>query len=61
MWRYYNGRADRWKVVKELPTDFALPTLCLEHFWSSEAALNLASLIYNLIVWFERPSGLQQQ
>jgi len=39
VWRYYNGRADCENVIKELQAGFALPTLCLEQFWASEAAL----------------------
>jgi len=38
-WRYYNGRADCENVIKELQAGFALPTLCLEQFWATEAAL----------------------
>ena len=61
MWRYYNGRATCENVIKELQAGFALPTLCLEGFWASEAALSLASLTYNLIVLFERHLGWQQK
>ena len=43
VWRYYNGRADCENVIKELQAGFALPTLCLENFWASEAALSLAT------------------
>jgi hypothetical protein len=39
----------------------ALPTLCLEEFWASEAALSLASLTYNLTVLFQRQLGWQQK
>ena len=38
-WRHYHGRADCENVIKELPAGFALPNLCLEKFWASEAAL----------------------
>lgn len=61
VWRYYNGRADCENVIKELQSGFALPTLCLEQFWASEAALSLASLTYNLIALFERHLGWQQK
>ena len=61
VWRYYNGRADCENVIKELQAGFALPTLCLEAFWASEAALSLACLTYNLIVLFERHLGWQQK
>ena len=60
-WRYYNGRADCENGIKELQASFALPTLCLESFWASEAALSLACLTYNLIVLFERHLGWQHK
>jgi hypothetical protein len=61
VWRYYNGRADCENVIKELHEGFALPTLCLESFWATEAALSLATLTYNLVVLFERHLGWQQK
>ena len=59
VWRYYNGRADCENVIKELQAGFALPTLCLESFWASEAALSLATLTCNLVVLFQRHLGWQ--
>ena len=59
VWRYYNGRADCENVIKELREGFALPTLCLEKFWASEAALSLATVTYNLSVLFQRHLGWQ--
>jgi DDE family transposase len=61
VWRYYNGRSDCENVIKELREGFALPTLCLEKFWASEAALSLATLTYNLSVLFQRHLGWQQK
>lgn len=61
VWRHYNGRADCENVIKELREGFALPTLCLEKFWSTEAALSLAALTYNLTVLFQRHLGWQQK
>lgn len=61
VWRYYNGRCDCENVIKELREGFALPTLCLEKFWASEAALSLATLTYNLTVLFQRHLGWQQK
>ena len=61
VWRYYNGRADCENVIKELQSGFALPTLCLERFWATEAALSLATLTYNLTVLFQRHLGWQQK
>ena len=60
-WRYYHGRADCEHVIKELQAGFALPTLCLESFWASEAALSLACRTDNLIVLFERQLGWQHK
>jgi hypothetical protein len=61
VWRYYNGRADCENVIKELREGFALPTLCPENFWATEAALSLAVLTYNLSVSFQRHLGWQQK
>jgi hypothetical protein len=61
VWRYDNGRADCENVIKELREGFALPTLCLEKFWSTEVALSLAALTYNLTVLFQRHLGWQQK
>ncbi len=61
VWRYSNGRSDCENVIKELREGFALPTLCLEKFWASEAALSLATLTYNLTVLFQRHLGWQQK
>ena len=61
VWRYYNGGADCENVIKELREGFALPTLCLQKFWASEAVLSLATLSYNLSVLFQRLPGGQQK
>jgi hypothetical protein len=61
VWRYYNGRADCENVIKELREGFALPTLCLNSFWATEAALSLATLTYNLTVLFQRHLGWQKK
>jgi hypothetical protein len=57
VWRRYNGRAGSENIIKELDGHFALPQLCLENFWSSEAALSLAVIAYNLCVLFQRHLG----
>ena len=61
VWRYDNGRADCENVIQELREGFALPALCLEKFWATEAALSLAALTYNLTVLFQRHLGWQQK
>ena len=57
VWREYNGRAGCEEVIKQLDADFGLPQLCLQKFWSTEAALSLAILSYNLCVLFQRRLG----
>lgn len=57
VWREYNGRAGTENVIKELAAQFGLPQLCLKKFWSTEAALSLAVLSYNLCVLFQRQLG----
>jgi hypothetical protein len=57
VWRDYNQRAGAESVIKELDAHFALPHLCLEKFWSTEAALCLAVLAYNLAILFQRHLG----
>jgi hypothetical protein len=61
VWRDYNGRADTENVIKELDASFGLPQLCLKRFWSTEAALSLAVLAYNLCILFQRDLGWQQR
>jgi Transposase DDE domain group 1 len=57
VWRQYNPRAGCEEVIKQLDADFALPKLCLKKFWSTEAALGLAILSYNLTQLFQRHLG----
>lgn len=57
VWRQYNPRAGCEEVIKQLDADFALPKLCLQKFWSTEAALSLAILSYNLTQLFQRHLG----
>lgn len=61
VWRRYNGRADSENVIKELDASFALPEICLEKFYATEAALTLAVLSYNLCILFQRHLGWTQR
>ena len=61
VWRRYNGRGDSENVFKELDASFALPQLCLEKFYATEAALCLALLSYNLCLLFQRHMGWQER
>jgi hypothetical protein len=61
VWRDYNGRAGCENIIKELDAHFGLPQLCLKRFWSTEAALSLAVLSYNLCVLFQRHLGWLEQ
>lgn len=60
-WRTYNGRAGSENIIRELNECFALPDICLEKFYATEAALSLAVLSYNLCVLFQRHLGWQQR
>jgi len=57
VWRQYNPRAGGEEVIKQLDADFALPKLCVQKFWGTEAALSLAILSYNLVQLFQRHLG----
>ena len=57
VWRQYHPRAGCEEVIKQLDADFALPKLCLQKFWGTEAALSLAILSYNLTQLFQRHLG----
>lgn len=57
VWRQYNPRAGCEEVIKQLDADFGLPKLCLKSFWSTEAALSMAILSYNLMQLFHRHLG----
>jgi Transposase DDE domain group 1 len=57
VWRRYNGRAGSENVIKELDGCFALPQICLEKFYATEAAMSLAVLTYNLCILFQRHLG----
>lgn len=61
VWRQYNGRAGSENVIKELDASFALPQICLEGFYATEAALSLAVLTYNLCILFQRHLGWTQR
>jgi hypothetical protein len=61
VWRRYHGRAGSESVIKELNQSFALPQICLEKFYATEAAMTLAVLTYNLCVLFQRHLGWQQR
>jgi hypothetical protein len=50
VWRDYNKRAGCEEVIEQRDMDFALPKLCLDKFWSTEAALSLAVFSYNFSV-----------
>lgn len=61
VWRDYNQRAGCEGVIKQLGHDFALPRLCLNSFWATEAALSLAVFSYNLCVLFQRHLGWMER
>lgn len=61
VWRRYNGRAGCENIIKELDASFALPQLCLQKFYATEAAMTLAVLSYNLCALFQRHVGWQER
>ena len=61
VWRDYNQRAGCEGVIKQLDGDFALPDLCLNSFWATEAALSLAVFSYNLCMLFQRHLGWMER
>jgi len=61
VWFRYNGRAGCENVIKELDAHYGLPQLCLQKFWSTEAALSLAILSYNLCMLFQRHLGWSER
>jgi hypothetical protein len=61
VWRRYNGRAGSENVIKELDASFALPQICLEKFYATEAAMSLAVLTYNLCLLFQKHLGWSEQ
>jgi len=61
VWRRYNGRADSENVIKELDASFALPDICLNKFYATEAALTLAVLSYNLCILLQRHLGWKER
>ena len=61
VWRRYNGRAGSENVIKELDSSFALPQICLEKFYATEAAMSLAVLTYNLCILFQRHLGWKER
>jgi hypothetical protein len=61
VWRDYNQRAGCEEVIKQLDAHFALPDLCLQKFWSTEAALSLAVFSYNLCTLFQRHLGWMER
>jgi hypothetical protein len=61
VWRRYNGRAGSENIIKELDSSFALPQICLEKFYATEAALSLAVLTYNLCLLFQKHLGWKER
>lgn len=61
VWRRYNGRADCENIIKELDASYGLPQLSLGGFYSTEAALILSVLSYNLCQLFQKHLGWQDR
>lgn len=52
VWKQCRPRANDENTLKELKEDFALGGFCMKHFYSTEAAMLIRILIYNLFVVF---------
>ena len=52
VWHLYRGRADCENRIKELKADFGLGSFVLRDFWTTEAALGVTMLAYNLMSVF---------
>jgi len=61
VWRRYNGRVGSENIIKELDACFALPQICLEKFYATEAAMSLAVLTYNLCILFQKHLGWSER
>ena len=54
VWSTYRGRADCENRIKELKYDFGADSFCMQNFWGTEAALQLAMLAFNLMSLFRQ-------
>ncbi|MEP0773397.1 MAG: IS1380 family transposase [Acidobacteriota bacterium] len=54
VWRFYNGRADSEKGIKELKQDYSVHGFCLQSFFGTEAVFRLICLLFNLMHLFKR-------
>src|SRR4030043_355818 len=52
VWKMCRPRANDKNTIKELKEDFALGGFSIKHFYSTEAAMLIRVLIYNLFVLF---------
>jgi hypothetical protein len=52
VWKMCRPRANDENTIKELKEDFALGGFSMKHFYSTEAAMIIRALIYNLFVLF---------
>ena len=54
LWRFYNGRAEVERIIRELKGDYPLGKIPTRHFFANEAYFHLLLLAYNLVNWFKR-------
>jgi len=58
IWRDYNQRARMEQRIEELKSDLAADDFCLKEFFATEAAFLSILMLFNLLVEFQRASGM---
>jgi hypothetical protein len=58
IWRDYNQRACMEQRIEELKSDLAADDFCLKEFFATEAAFLSILMLFNLLVEFQRASGM---
>lgn len=53
-WRLYRGRGDAENRIKKLKYDFGFDSFNLKDFFGTEAALTMATIVYNLMALFRQ-------
>ena len=59
IWRDYNQRACVEQRIEELKSDLAADDFCLKGFFATEAAFLSILMLFNLLVEFQRASGMR--
>ncbi|MBV6479579.1 MAG: hypothetical protein HGGPFJEG_02365 [Ignavibacteria bacterium] len=54
IWNIYKQRADTENRIKELKYDFGFDSFNMKDFYATEACLNIAMIVYNLMSLFRQ-------